>query len=159
MGQSGILNGPAPILARVMGRVSMSRWRWNEAKVVTVGNDRSARSIANRETRCMMIEARSIRSATTDRSIVMRSIVFDPDRFSENFFSNRGCDLLTRDDRHVIDSFDMVARIFDCDHPNRCPTQFDPLLDSKGKRSPFLFYSTQTQSVAQRAVMSCNSLR
>jgi len=124
-----------------------------------VGNDRPGRLIAVRETRCSMIETRSIRTAMTVRSIVMRSIVIDPDRFDEKKISNHGCDLLTRDDRHAIDSADMVARIFDCDHPNRCPTQFDPLLDSKGKRSPFFFFSSQTQSVAQSAVTSCNSLR
>jgi hypothetical protein len=137
----------------------MRRSRWDGAQVETSDNDRSVRSIVDRETRCSMIDRRSIRAAMAVRSIVERSIVIDPGRFDKKKFSNRACDLLTREDRHAIDSADMVARIFDCDHPNRCPTQFDPLLDSKGKRSPFFFLSSQTQSVAESAVTSCNSLR
>ena len=137
----------------------MRRSRRDGMMVVMVGNDRSSRSIVMRRMRRSMIPTRSIHALTTVRSIVMRRIEIDPDRSREKFFSNRAFDLLTRDDRHAIDSADMVARIFFCDHPNRCPTQFDPLLESKGKRSPFIFFSIQTQSVVQSAVTSCNSLR
>jgi hypothetical protein len=87
------------------------------------------------------------------------SDAIDPDRFDEKIFPNRGYDLLTRDSRHAIDSADMIARIFDCDHPNRCPTHFDLLFDSKGQRSPFFFLSSQTQNVVRSAATSCNSPR
>ena len=163
MVQSGILSGRAPILPPVNGRALMRRESRDEVEVMMVGIDRSFRSIAMRVTRCATIKTRSIRTSMsdrmTDRSNTKRSIAINSDRFDEKLFSNCDCDLLTRDDRHVIDSADMVARIFDSDHPNRCPTQLDPLFEAKGKRSPFFFLSSQTQSVVQSAVTSCNSLR
>ena len=163
MVQSGILSGCAPILPPVNGRASMRRRSRDGVEVMMVGSDRSFRSIAMRVTRCSMIRTRSIRTSMsdrmTDRSNTERSIAINSDRFDEKLFSNYDCDLLTRDDRHVIDSADMVARIFASDHPDRCPTQFDPLLELKGKRSPSFFFSSQTQSVVQSAVTSCNSLR
>lgn len=121
--------------------------------------DRACRSIERRAPRCAMIAARSTRASNADRSIAMRSIVIDPDRSDGIIFSNCDRDLLTRADRHAIDSADMVPRIFESDHPDRCPTQFDPLFELKGQRSPSFFFSSQTQSVVLSAVTSCNSLR
>ncbi len=159
MGETGILIGLAPILATMRAMCRMRRWRKDELEVETAGNDRPLRSIASREASGSKIDRRSIGLATDTRSFFMRSIVSDPDRSERNFFSHCRCDLLTRDDPHAIDSADMVARIVKHDHPNRCPTQFDPLFESKGKRSPFFFFSFQTQSAVLRAVTSCNSLR
>ncbi len=156
MNETGILIGLAPILAPMWAICRLSRWRKDESEVVTAGNDCPLRSIASRGARASKIDRRSIGLATDTRSIFMRSMVSDPDGSERNFFSHCRCDLLTRDDPHAIDSVDMVARIVKHDHPNRCPTQFDPLFESKGKRSPFFFFSFQTQSAVLRAITSCN---
>ena len=159
MDGTGILIGLAPIFETMRSVCRMRRWRKDESEVETVVNDRPLRSIVSREASASKIDRRSIGLATDTRSIFTRSMVADRDRSEENFFSHCRCNLLTRDDPHAIDSIDMVARIVMHDHPNRCPTQFDPLFESKGKRSPFFFFSFQTRSAVLRAVTLCNSLR
>ncbi len=159
MDETGILIGLAPIFAPMRAMCKVRRWLKDESKVETAGNDRPLRSIASRGARGSTIDQRSIGLASDTRSIFMRSMVADPDRSEKNFFSHCRCDLLTREDPHAIDSIDMVARIVKHDHPNRCPTQFDPLFESKGKRSPFFFFSFQTQGAVLRAVTLCSSLR
>lgn len=148
----------------------MRRWPRYGSNVASAGLDRSHRCIRAIDRRWKS-RSRDDRNAiaaycddrTADRSSKDASRddrnAIDRQRSMRNFFSNRLYDLLTRDDPHAIDSADMIARIFDCDHPNRCPTQFDLLFRAKGKRSPFIFLSSQTQSVDQSAVTSCNSLR
>jgi len=148
----------------------MRRWLLDGASVVNAGHDRSRRSSgaidrepesASRDDRDAIATHRDHHSINRESKNASRDDrqAIDPKRSIEKKFSNRGCDLLTRDDPHAIDSADMIARIFYCDHPNRCPTQFDLLFRAKGKRSPFIFHSSQTQSVDQSAVTSCNFLR